>query len=561
MKTLKGIKAPAFLLLLLCAAAQSAYAQLSITPTSWNVIGLDSNNTNTGPDNFPVGVRLCNTGGAAVTNVTLTFVWDTSNAYLSLAAGNTITVPSLAAGGCSDFYFIVNVTRTSAAHNAKRGYHITASGNGVATVSTPTPRELYVEKLVSQNRNSINSLSGASTVYVGGTYTFSLSANTATGGYEQLEALVPFPGAIFQVLSIATTYTAPPGGTNDKFYADACGWDNVPTSPTYRSCVGPVNYPGGKAGGTINTTYTVRVIAAGSATLSALIYDFSGSSYHYNSDYGTSVLSVTAIDPPNLALAKSHTGNFTQGQTGAAYTLAVSNVGGAPSSGAVTVTDTVPAGLTPTAAGGTGWTCGIAGQTVTCSRGDALAAGASHPSLTLTVNVSASAPASVTNSATVSGGGDITPANNTATDPTTINTPPLVALVKSCPSPSDCTSSPQPPNTELTYQITFTNTGGTAAQGLVITDPVPANTDFKVGSVTTGLGTTGLTIAVEYSNDYDAAAPGSATWAYSPASGGGAAAAGYDRQVRAIRWRVTAGSLSQTAPGNTGSVSFTVLLR
>ena len=49
-----------------------------------------------------------------------------------------------------------------------------------------------------------------------------------------------------------------------------------------------------------------------------------------------------------------------------------------------------------------------------------LAAGGSYPPLTLTVNVAANAPASVTNTATVSGGGEINTANDTATDLTTI---------------------------------------------------------------------------------------------------------------------------------------------
>src|SRR5207244_12577119 len=91
---------------------------------------------------------------------------------------------------------------------------------------------------------------------------------------------------IFQVLTISTTYSSPAGGTNDKFYADACGWDNNPLSPNYRSCIGPVNYSGGKAGGTVGTTYTVKVLSAGITTATTLILDFSGSSYHYNSDYG-----------------------------------------------------------------------------------------------------------------------------------------------------------------------------------------------------------------------------------------------------------------------------------
>src|SRR5256885_16433799 len=73
---------------------------------------------------------------------------------------------------------------------------------------------------------------------------------------------------------------------------------------------------------------------------------------------------------------------------------------------------------------------------------------------------------------------------------------PVVGLVKSV-NPN----TPQPPATDLTYTIAFTNAGGTTAQSLVISDPVPTNTDFKVGSVTNSLGTTGLTIAVAYSNN------------------------------------------------------------
>ncbi len=54
---------------------------------------------------------------------------------------------------------------------------------------------------------------------------------------------------------------------------------------------------------------------------------------------------------PDLTITKSHTGNFTQGQTGT-YSLTVSNIGGSPTSGSVTVTDNVPVGLVPTSASG-----------------------------------------------------------------------------------------------------------------------------------------------------------------------------------------------------------------
>ena len=76
----------------------------------------------------------------------------------------------------------------------------------------------------------------------------------------------------------------------------------------------------------------------------------------------------------DLTIAKSHTGNFTQGQVGATYSITATNSGSAATSGTVTVTDTLPAGLTATAISGTGWTCVLG--TLTCTRSDALAAGA-----------------------------------------------------------------------------------------------------------------------------------------------------------------------------------------
>src|SRR5215813_6535959 len=248
---------------------QNAYAGLTITPVTWNVIGLDSNNTAVGPDTYQIGARVCNTGGTAVPNLVGNFVWDTSNAYINLSGSNPLNVSSLNAGACIDFYYQVTITRTSAAYNTTRGYHITVSATGVSSVSTPTPRELYVERIISQNRNSVQSITGPTTVYVGQTYNYTVNASTATQGYEQLEAFLNLSNVIFQVLSISTTYSSPAGATNDKFYADACGWDNNPLSGTYRSCIGPANYSGGKAGGTVSTTYTVKILSTGTTTASA----------------------------------------------------------------------------------------------------------------------------------------------------------------------------------------------------------------------------------------------------------------------------------------------------
>src|SRR6185369_6190507 len=96
------------------------------------------------------------------------------------------------------------------------------------------------------------------------------------------------------------------------------------------------------------------------------------------------------------------------------YTITVSNgaAAGATDGTLVTVTDTLPAGLTATNIAGTGWTCTLA--TLTCTRTDVLAAGMSYPAITLTVNVAANATTPQVNNATVSGGGDASAGNNTA---------------------------------------------------------------------------------------------------------------------------------------------------
>src|SRR6185436_370429 len=80
-----------------------------------------------------------------------------------------------------------------------------------------------------------------------------------------------------------------------------------------------------------------------------------------------------------------------------------------------------------------GWTCAINGQTLTCTRSDVLAGNSSYPPINLTVNVANPAPLNVVNTATVSGGGEVNTANNTASDPTAINCSVDIALNNTSP--------------------------------------------------------------------------------------------------------------------------------
>ncbi|WP_174367791.1 S-layer family protein [Deinococcus sp. JMULE3] len=127
---------------------------------------------------------------------------------------------------------------------------------------------------------------------------------------------------------------------------------------------------------------------------------------------------TTTVSVPDLTITKTHTGTWTQADLNRTYTLTVTNSGAAATTGTVTVTDTLPTGLKAYRISGTGWTCTLG--TLTCTRSDSLAPGASYPPITLVVDVDTNAPASVTNSASVSGGGETNTANNTATDPTSI---------------------------------------------------------------------------------------------------------------------------------------------
>src|SRR5262245_32759497 len=82
-------------------------------------------------------------------------------------------------------------------------------------------------------------------------------------------------------------------------------------------------------------------------------------------------MDTTAMIPgADLTITKSHTGNFIQGQTGATYTVTVTNSGVGPTTGIVSGIDRFPLGITPTAGSGAGWSC-FGGALRGCRESDA----------------------------------------------------------------------------------------------------------------------------------------------------------------------------------------------
>jgi hypothetical protein len=105
-----------------------------------------------------------------------------------------------------------------------------------------------------------------------------------------------------------------------------------------------------------------------------------------------------------VAISSTHDALW-QGITGASYYLTVKNNQATATTGVVKVTDTIPDDLTATGIAGTGWSCDR--SSLTCTRSDSLAPGASFPSINLTFNVAPNAPSQVINSASVSVSGTL----------------------------------------------------------------------------------------------------------------------------------------------------------
>ncbi|MEZ5427064.1 MAG: DUF11 domain-containing protein [Pyrinomonadaceae bacterium] len=290
---------------------------------------------------------------------------------------------------------------------------------------------------------------------------------------------------------------------------------------------------------------------------------------------------------PNLTAQKS-VANITLGQNPAItanvndvleYTVIVTNTGNLSSS-AATLSDAIPAGTTYVANSTTLNGNGVADAggampfaTANSINSNGQPAGVISPAggtatVRFRVRVNTSGlPPEIRNTATTqfltttAGVETNQTVNSNETITPTFLAPPNVSLVKSCPSPANCETAPQLSGTDLTYSIQFTNTGGQSAAGLAIVDAIPANTDFQINSASANPGTSGLTFIIEFSSDYNPGNPSAATWNYTPVPAGGGAPNGYDRLVKAIRWRVTSGSLSNTAPNNAGSVNFIVKIR
>jgi hypothetical protein len=144
---------------------------------------------------------------------------------------------------------------------------------------------------------------------------------------------------------------------------------------------------------------------------------------------------------PKPAIWTLYNSGVNRGDERVEYSLNVKNSSAEPTSGPVTVEMTMPAGKNGfvflgfsnfSTTGGTGWSCsglpaaGSEPAKAICSRADALAGGASYPSLLIVAGITPEAPSHISVTAKVSGGGAAAPA--TASDEFDLGPAPVFGL-------------------------------------------------------------------------------------------------------------------------------------
>lgn len=208
--------------------------------------------------------------------------------------------------------------------------------------------------------------------------------------------------------------------------------------------------------------------------------------------------SATTGGLPGLSVSKTVNKTLTTPGDTLVYTFTYNN-GGTVAATNVIVKETVPVGTTFSAVSDT-TNCSQAAGVVTCNFAS-LAAGASG-TFTVTVTVNVGATGSITNGTyTIEGTGIsptigptvITPLAGAATD---------VGIVKVA-NPSQV-----PVGQNITYTLTVTNNGPATAQGVVVTDPIPAGLTLVSATPSVGVCTGATTVTCQLN---DIAVSGTAT--------------------------------------------------
>lgn len=291
------------------------------------------------------------------------------------------------------------------------------------------------------------------------------------------------------------TYTITIGNAGPDIANNVTWSDPLPPGTTFVSLVqnnGPAvgcSTPAPGATGTINCGFILSVgggvsaqftlvINSGSAAVVMNTATATSSNFDTNPSNDSATATTTITQSADIGVAKSGPANATSG-TDIQYTITVNNTAGPSNAANVTLTDTLPTGVsfvsmtqnTGPSFNCTNATCTIAllpvGSTATFTLvGHVASSVASGSSLLNTANVTTSTS-------------DPNGSNNTATSTATTNTSADVSINKTGPSSA-------PAGTNVHYTVTVTNAGPSDAQNVSVTDVPGANGTFVSMTQLTG---------------------------------------------------------------------------
>ncbi|WP_243746066.1 prealbumin-like fold domain-containing protein, partial [Tahibacter aquaticus] len=348
------------------------------------------------------------------------------------------------------------------------------------------------------------SLTGASCENAASTPVGSLSGTTYTISGAEIAASISFSCTFtntkLPILRLQKTLPTGRFAAGDQFTLTIAGTGGpaaVTTTGAGTTATGLATLNNGVVG----ANYVLSEAAAGGANLANYQTSYSctnalsggqtpsgsGTSFNVTANAGDDLTcTFSNSGAPQLTLSKTASASPWTVGVPASYTLQVTNTGTTATTAAATITDTIPTGLTiGTLPAG----CTAAGQTVTCTVPAGLAASAST-SFVIPVTPTLAAGTSVTNTATVSGGGDSgCPAAarcSSTAGPTAIGAPQLT-LSKTA------SASPWTVGVPASYTLQVTNTGTTATTAAAtITDTIP--TGLTIGTLPAGCTAAGQTV-------------------------------------------------------------------
>jgi uncharacterized repeat protein (TIGR01451 family) len=375
------------------------------TPPAANlgIVKTDSADPVTGGANFDYTLAVSNAGPDSATNVVVTDV---------LPAGTTFVSATGTGWTCNELTGTVTCTQASLAVGAANPITITVTtANATALLSntaTVDADETDGTPADNSDTETTNVVSLAADVGIVKTD----SADPVTGGTNFSYTLAVDNAGPDSASNLVVTDVLPAGVTFVS--ATGTGWTCNELTGTV-TCTQASLAVGAANPITITvTTADVTSLLSNTATVAADETD--GTPANNSDTEDTNVVAAQA----DLAIVKTDSADPVTLGSNFSYTLSVTNAGPNAATN-VSVVDVLPAGLTFVSATGTGWTCGEAAGTVTCTL-PTLAVGAAAP-ITLTVTAP-NAPTTISNVASVDADqADPNGGNSSATQGTAIAAP------------------------------------------------------------------------------------------------------------------------------------------